>query len=184
MEQRNQILSGETNFHCSEAKLSHKVEQIRFQKNRNSLFNIDIDSELEATYNKILMHSDCMKKYLTSSRGVELSKKGNVIKCNECSLWSPFPSKETFTCFHCKKPLATLNCTKDIIVHKQKMINGQPLIVGEHIGRYSLKPDLWIQISKKGIPPRSPKVRGYAAISSLWHTLMKLLCSVKSSLRS
>ncbi|RTE85596.1 MULTISPECIES: N-6 DNA methylase [Gammaproteobacteria] len=151
VEHRNLILAGSTDFHSAELELSHKVEQSRFENNKNYLFNIDIDAELEATYNKILGQLDTLENHLNSSRGVELSKKGNVIQCVNCKKWSPSPSKETFKCSHCKSSMTTLECQKDIIIHKQVIKNSRPLIVGEHISRYSLRSDLWIDISKDGI---------------------------------
>jgi len=151
VEHRNLILSGNTDFHVAESDLSHKVEQSRFYKNKNFLFNIDIDSKLESTYNKIVSQTHTLNDYLSSARGVELSKKGNTIQCVKCKKWSPLPSKETFKCSHCRSSMTTIECDKEIIIHKQYSKKCRPLIVGEHISRYSLKPDLWIDISKDGI---------------------------------
>ncbi|WP_417689385.1 N-6 DNA methylase [Pseudidiomarina sp.] len=155
VEYRNLILAGNTDFHSAESELSHKVEQSRFKNNKNSQFNIDINDDLETTYNKILSQTHSLGDYLDSARGVELSKKGNVVQCVHCKKWSPLPSKEVFKCSHCRSLVTTLECHKEIIIHKQESLRRRPLIVGEHISRYVLKTDLWIDTSKHGIKYKS-----------------------------
>jgi adenine-specific DNA-methyltransferase len=151
VEYRNLILSGNATFKLAEERLSHKVEQNRFLNNKNYLFNIDIDSNLQKTFQTITSHSDNFAKYLTSTRGVELSKKGHIIKCSECNQWSPLPSKDVFLCPKCKETSLVIDCVKDVIIHKQQEKNSKKLVVGEHIQRYSILSDLWIETSKEGI---------------------------------
>lgn len=151
VEQRNLILYGKTSFEEAEKKLSHMVNQFRFASNKNYLFNIDINSDLESTYNKILTQNNTLYDYLNGSRGVELSKKGNVIQCTECHRWLPCPNKVIVDCMHCKSSIIVSECNKEVIIHKQDKIYCKPLIVGEHVNRYSIRSDLWIDCTKKGI---------------------------------
>jgi adenine-specific DNA-methyltransferase len=151
VEYRNLILAGNATFQLAEEKLSHKVEQRRFLNNKNYLFNIDIDSNLEKTFQNITLHSDNFAKYLTSTRGVELSKKGHIINCSECNLWSPLPSKDVFLCPKCKHSSLAIDCVKDVIIHKQPEKNSKNLVVGEHIQRYSIQSKLWIETTREGI---------------------------------
>ena len=50
-------------------------------------------------------------------RGVELSKFGKIMKCNQCSNWMPFSEKRTF-CIHCKKELSQVREVINIISEK------------------------------------------------------------------
>ncbi len=50
-------------------------------------------------------------------RGVELSKFGNIMKCNHCSNWMPFSEKRTL-CVHCKKELSQVREVINIISEK------------------------------------------------------------------
>jgi len=50
-------------------------------------------------------------------RGVELSKYGKIMKCNQCSKWMPFSEKRT-VCTHCKKELEDKGEVINIISEK------------------------------------------------------------------
>jgi tRNA1(Val) A37 N6-methylase TrmN6 len=157
-EHKNLILSDKFTFKKSESQLGHKVLQSRFLENDKLLFNIDIDRELEEVFNKILSHKDKLKNYIRGTRGVELSKKGNVVECKICKKWSPFPSRDVLHCSHCKQDVATSECNTEVIIHKNKTKNSRELIVGEHIKRYSSTTDLWLDMTKNGLKYKNDSI--------------------------
>ncbi len=158
VDHRELILAGKKDFHSSEVELCHKVEQSRFSNNRDALFNIDIDLSLEGTFNKINEHHATLGNYLCGSRGVELSKKGAVVQCLTCAQWLPAPSRSEFECTHCKSANTVTDCTREVIIQNTIGRSAKPIIVGEHIARYKLNTDLWIDVSKRGINYKNPSL--------------------------
>ncbi|WP_305464221.1 Eco57I restriction-modification methylase domain-containing protein [Photobacterium leiognathi] len=150
-ENRKKLLNGLISFTEAEAKLSHPVPQVRFLNNKDYIFNIDIDESLNSVYSKVLNMPMTCGDYLQGSRGVELSKKGNVTKCSNCGDWSPLPKKEKYICKRCKFLNTVSEDSKCVIIHKHDHGVSRKIIVGEAISRYDLNSDLWIELDKKGI---------------------------------
>ncbi|MEZ9479901.1 N-6 DNA methylase [Vibrio splendidus] len=150
-EYRKKILNNNMSFSDAESKLSHLIPQARFLNNKDFIFNIDIDQSLSKVYSHILNMPDTCDKYLQGSRGVELSKKGNVIKCYHCGNWSPLPKSNEYQCKKCKITNIVDDENKAVIIHRHDYGVSRKLIVGEAISRYSLNNDLWIELDKKGI---------------------------------
>ncbi|MBD1569211.1 N-6 DNA methylase [Aliivibrio sp. S10_S31] len=150
-EYRKKIIKGTMSFLEAEQELLHKIKQSRFTNNKDYLFNIDIDDSLSTIYTKILNQQHTCRDYLSSCRGVELSKKGNVIRCSSCEDWTPLPKKEVYECKSCGAQNIILEENKDVIVHQHDVGSSRSLIVGESISRYSLRNDLWIELDRKGI---------------------------------
>ncbi|EHK0063143.1 N-6 DNA methylase [Vibrio vulnificus] len=150
-ENRKKLLSNVITFTEAEVKLSHLVPQERFLNNKDYIFNIDIDESLNQVYSKVLNMPMTCGNYLRGSRGVELSKKGNVTKCSSCGDWSPLPKKEKYACKKCNYLNVVSEENKGVIIHKYDYGVSRKLIVGEAISRYGLNNDLWIELDKKGI---------------------------------
>lgn len=148
---RKKIIKGTMSFLEAEKELLHKIKQSRFATNKDYLFNIDIDDSLSGIYTKILNQKHTCRDYLSSSRGVELSKKGNVIRCPSCEYWTPLPKKEVYECKYCGDQNTLSDKNKDVIVHQHDVGGSGALIVGESISRYSLRNNLWIELDRKGI---------------------------------
>ncbi|NBX76485.1 MAG: hypothetical protein EBQ92_08015, partial [Proteobacteria bacterium] len=151
---RKQILSGQVGFQELEDTHSYKILQSRFSKNKDSLFNIDLRSEEEDLFNKFNTKST-IGDYLTSTRGVELSKSGKIVQCSQCESWMPLPTKEDFTCQHCKTKLSLQSVKTASIITPVKQKGAVPFIAGEHIHRYSAQSKLWLNASYEGINYKS-----------------------------
>lgn len=152
---RKEILSGNMSFYDAEKLLNHTVNQNQFYKNKDYLFSIDISTSEEKTMNKF---SDCDKSfgtYLKSGRGVELSKKGIVMKCNKCGLWMPLSKKDVKACGYCN--YAMQDYEQKSITSVKKRDGYIPFIVGENIRRYSINETWWIDSSLPGINYKSSK---------------------------
>ncbi len=150
-EMRKKILRGDVNFRDAEKKLTHHVKQSRFFNNKDSLFDIDISIDEESILHKINNSKSNFRSYLSSSRGVELSKTGKVAQCNNCYKWMPLPTNENIKCPYCKINLLNNNLRKAIIISKKKKDGYSPIIVGENIQRYKLINKYWIDTNKDGI---------------------------------
>lgn len=157
-EEKKLIMAGHMTFHEAESKFCHPVNQDRFLKNKNQSFNIDLNTGLENTFNKIVYSNHFLSNYLSSTRGIELSKKGKVYQCKNCKQWSPLPKKEISKCKSCNSENLILNSEVDIIIHTRKTKGRKSLLVGEHIKRYTLSPSLWIDIGRSGINYKSDEI--------------------------
>ncbi|MFC1830046.1 Eco57I restriction-modification methylase domain-containing protein [Thermodesulfobacteriota bacterium] len=150
-ELRKNILSGDTSFAEADISLSHKVKQNRFLNNSYHCFDIDLKSDEEKILKRINYRSLHFRDFLSSSRGIELSKLGKVIKCSFCNLWFPFPRSKSLKCPHCKSGLKQNELSFDTIISETKKNGYRPLLVGESVWRYKILKNKWINIKKKGI---------------------------------
>ena len=135
-----------------EADYSHTCEQDFFIKN-NFNFSIDISSDDTS----IIEHLELLPKLescLKSTRGVELSKKGNILQCPHCGLWQPFPSSKTIAiqCSHCKMAFDFDASNKSSIIgNKEDLDKSHPFLRGEDLSRYGYSQKLFIEVQKPGI---------------------------------
>ena len=152
---RKKILTGNMSFYEAEKLLKHTVYQNQFYKNKDYLFSIDISSVEEETMSKIYDYDKSFGTYLKSGRGVELSKKGIVMKCNKCGLWMPLSKKDVKVCGHCNYPMRDYD--QRSITSVKKRDGYIPFIVGENIRRYWINETWWVNSSLPGINYKSSK---------------------------
>ncbi|WP_213611375.1 N-6 DNA methylase [Pseudoalteromonas sp.] len=153
---RDRILSNESSFSLEEKLSKLNIKQKRFLENNNYQFNLELVPQHEDLYKSFKNFPKKIGDYLTSTRGVELSKKGNVINCVNCNYWQPLVSKKDgFTCKHCGHENLISSCEIDCII--SPTVKGKKIIVGEHITRYCCSGQLFIDDSKTGIKYKDPK---------------------------
>lgn len=148
---REQILTNSTTYLDAEKSLSHFVNQDRFATNDNYLFDIDIRQEEVKIIKKITKGKNTIGEYLSSSRGVELSKNGKVCKCNKCEFWTPLPNTNISKCSHCKALIDLESAEIRTIISKKYFKGSKPLLVGESVRRYAAFTRHWISMANKGI---------------------------------
>jgi adenine-specific DNA-methyltransferase len=152
---RNLILSNQKTFDEIENKVSHEIEQRRFSFAPEYLFNIDLENSMELAFNKILSQPRSIKYFLSSSRGVELSKRGKILKCPKCEYWQPLPKNERCLCSLCGDHFNVENGISDTIITDRFSSGLKSLIVGTNINRYACSPNLWIDTARLGINYKS-----------------------------
>lgn len=158
VEERNNIINGNKTLGSVELNYMHKVKFSRFNNDPNCLFNLDIDSTLQSTYELIASHNCKFGEYLCNHRGVELSKKGKITQCNFCNYWSPASKSEFINCKNCGEKLISKNLNEKVIIHSFYSDNYHPLIVGEDINRYKTNYNLWIDTTNVGINYKNPTI--------------------------
>lgn len=148
---KNLILKKELSLLAVQDSISHHVAQSRFAKNMDYRFDIDLSSDEEGTLNKFNSLKSYWEYWLQSSRGTELSKNGFVCQCTNCGNWIPRPNMLVKICSFCKCEfkLSVKNLSK--IIDSKKINGSKPIFVGEHIQRYQLKKNYWIDTKKRGI---------------------------------
>lgn len=102
----------------------------------------------------LLYQSSKIGDIAQSHRGVELSKKGVVLKCDFCAKWFPKPreqKKEKVKCPHCESLISKSQAIENVIITKKASKNTRRIIVGEDILRYNIKGNSYIRTSFEGI---------------------------------
>ncbi len=152
---RRWIALGEADFLDAEAALSHEVRTSRFLENRDALIDLDATDADSDTLRKLRTSGSTVADYLASSRGVELSKYGKVVHCPACGMWSPKP-KDTRICPSCNQTSSPLR--EDVMVSAVPLEGYVPFIVGEDVGRHSIRASRWIDLDREGINYKSAEL--------------------------
>ncbi|MFW9895505.1 MAG: Eco57I restriction-modification methylase domain-containing protein [Candidatus Thorarchaeota archaeon] len=84
------------------------------------------------------------------SRGVELTKSGEVIFCRQCKKYFPIPKKE-FLCPNCKVPFKKENIESIIKDNPPEMNRDHFELFVDSIQRYRINSYKYIELDKKGI---------------------------------
>lgn len=149
-----QILSGCLTFEALENAICHSRIQESFIADSCCL-TIDILSEDEQLVNK-LETGQHLRDVLTSHRGVELSKKGDIIKCPFCGKWMPQPksNKLNTKCGFCGSDFSIAESEKEKIIKPHSEVSDNlmlPFIAGEDMERYNFKVSRRIKLGYDGI---------------------------------
>lgn len=103
--------------------------------------------------NKFPKLKDLIKKddfKILLSRGIELTKKGEIILCENCRKYFPIP-KKVLNCPECKNPLKEEQIEKIIFDSVQNEDKDKFKLFINSINRYQVKDYSFIRIDKKGI---------------------------------
>lgn len=147
---KRMIINKEVELIDIDRHLKHEVLQSRFSHNANFEFDIDLKFDDISTFEKIEKNPP-LKRFVTNTRGAEISKKGIVCQCPKCNFWMPYPRAKNPLCPHCGKSynLNEINIDNIILSH-----NGEgnfKLKVGEDLYRYTSYSKTWINTLKHGI---------------------------------
>ncbi|MCX5804224.1 MAG: N-6 DNA methylase [Proteobacteria bacterium] len=148
---KKKVLSNELALEDAEKELSHKVPQRRFIENDKCIFDIDLKTEEEKTFDKIQNTGILFKNIVMNMRGAEISKKGIVCQCQKCRHWMPYPRAKKPKCTHCNSSLNLDNIKTDKIIMNRNGVGNAKLKVGEDLYRYTSISKSWINTHKKGI---------------------------------
>lgn len=100
----------------------------------------------------ILKKCYSIKDFCSSQRGVELSKKGYVLKCTKCGKWFPEPkNKSAVSCPHCKTKQFRNDMLICKIINNKITDHGAKFISGDTIYRYNTNSKLFIEKGYDGI---------------------------------
>jgi len=148
---KKKVISNEQPLEEIENELSHKVPQSRFYENKNYVFDIDLKTDEQKTFDKIQKYSDIIQQFVKNTRGAEISKKGVVCLCPNCKRWMPYPKSKHPKCKSCKTDLNLEKVTKDKIILNHNGVGNIKLKVGEDLFRFTSISKSWINTLKGGI---------------------------------
>lgn len=148
---KKKVISNELELEDVENELLHKVPQRRFFENDNCVFDIDLKTDEQLTFDKIQINSLPVKTFVKNTRGAEISKKGIVCQCPNCKQWMPYPKSKQPKCNNCYFTLSLEAVLKEKIVLNHNGIGNLKLKVGEDLFRFTSLSKSWINTLKEGI---------------------------------
>lgn len=148
---KKDILSNRNSLLKLEKSLNHQVLQSRFQDNEGFLFDIDLKSNELSTINRITSKRKFLGDYTTSTRGAEISKRGEVLQCPNCNKWMPSPKINFQKCNSCGIEFNNESALRERIVLNHNGLGNLPLKVGEDLFRFTSRTKSWLNTTKEGI---------------------------------
>lgn len=148
---KKRVVSNELALEEVESELLHKVPQSRFCENDNCVFDIDLKTDEQITFDKIKNNSVVIQQFVMNTRGAEISKKGVVCQCTKCKHWMPYPKAKQPKCSSCKTALNLERVTKEKIILNHNGVGNIKLKVGEDLFRFTSVSKSWINTLKDGI---------------------------------
>ncbi|OFX31585.1 MAG: hypothetical protein A2X08_09990 [Bacteroidetes bacterium GWA2_32_17] len=148
---KKRVMANELSLEEVEKELIHKVPQSRFIENDNCVFDIDLKSDEQKTFEKIQTGSFSIKQFVKNTRGAEISKKGVVCQCPKCKRWMPYPKSKQPKCNNCNTALNIDSVVKEKIILNHNGVGNIKLKVGEDLFRFTSVSKSWINTLKEGI---------------------------------
>ena len=148
---KRKVISNELSLESVEREMSHKVHQSRFTQNKNYIFDIDLKTVEQKTFEKIQRSNQYLGLFVSNTRGAEISKKGIVCQCTICKHWAPLPKTMQYNCSNCKASLNIGNVLKEKIVLNHNGVGNVKLKVGEDLFRFTSSSKGFLNTLKKGI---------------------------------
>ena len=148
---KKQVIANELSLEEVEKELIHEVPQSRFLQNDNCVFDIDLKTNEQKTFDKIQANNLAIRHFVRNTRGAEISKKGVVCQCPECHHWMPYPKSKQPKCNNCNALLKIASVAKEKIVLNHNGSGNIKLKVGEDLFRYTSVSKSWINTFKEGI---------------------------------
>ena len=148
---KKRVMANELSLEEVEKELIHKVPQSRFIENDNCVFDIDLKSDEQKTFEKIQTGSFSIKQFVKNTRGAEISKKGVVCQCPKCKRWMPYPKSKQPKCNNCNTALNIDSVVKEKIILNHNAVGNIKLKVGEDLFRFTSVSKSWINTLKEGI---------------------------------
>lgn len=148
---KKQVISNELSLEEVERQFMHKVPQSRFFENDNCVFDIDLKTDEQKTFDKIQKSRLLVKQFVKNTRGAEISKKGVVCQCPQCQHWMPYPKLKQPKCNNCNTALNIESVAKEKIILNHNGAGNIKLKVGEDLFRFTSVSKTWINTLKEGI---------------------------------
>lgn len=159
---RKKFLTEEYSLYDCYKKEVHEVRQSRFTLAKDYIFDIDARTEDEKLLEKIESHKINWNDIFTFSRGVEISKSGEVVICPNCKNAQGFSKKQYNSgekaCIKCKNIIKIENENVTQIISENKLNGFEKILVGENLQRYYICGRRYIKLNVLGINYKNPDV--------------------------
>ncbi|WP_270815241.1 N-6 DNA methylase [Hungatella effluvii] len=161
-EQRKAFLSGKSSLLAFYHKEMHKVKQSRFTRNVNFSFDVDTRQTEEELLYKIKRERIIWSNIFHFGRGVEISKKGELVFCPQCGMAQTFTGKQKESgkkkCKWCAEDIELTDLDVHKIIRSTPVEGYQKIYVGENVQRYGLRGEKYIKLNVEGINYKEPEL--------------------------
>ncbi|MFX0210686.1 MAG: Eco57I restriction-modification methylase domain-containing protein, partial [Candidatus Hodarchaeota archaeon] len=142
------------------------VPQASYLTNIDCIFTRAVDSHSQLLIQLIHENSSPLANFITVRRGEELSKRGGIMFCPNCTEWVPLSSrKPQIVCSQCHQPLSERDLKTNFLIQKETTAcHTQPILTGDDFEAFFIKTthfiDPTIKFRSKKDPSiyRSPKI--------------------------
>lgn len=152
---RKLYLAGKGTLDYFYNKNKHVVNQSRFLKNNACHFDIDTRIEEEELIKKIMTDSISWTNTFNFGRGVEISKRGDIVFCPICGQAQGYSKKHLQsgkkTCVYCSSSIIVSSDTVDHAIDDVPSVDSRAIYVGENIQRYCITGNCYIKLGINGI---------------------------------
>ncbi|MHA1727012.1 MAG: Eco57I restriction-modification methylase domain-containing protein [Promethearchaeota archaeon] len=165
--EKNPVKKRNNNIHViikKDTKIEQKFIPQKLIETWSYNFLIDLDQKDIEILNYLSTFFPSLKKLMNTpgfeimlSRGVELTKEGKVIYCNNCKKYMPFPRK-TRQCKNCGTPLDLALTEKIITEHPSPPLRKDYESFVYSIKRYKITKYKFINTLKQGINYKNPEI--------------------------
>jgi len=147
---RRRLLAGDVLLETVVTAQGHDVLQSHFAK-PDAAFDVDVSEVERATLDRMSGAPSVWSAWLRPFRGVEIGKSGATVVCPACGAHRPVPRGDGH-CPGCGAAMSALAVTVPIIRDGCTGAPGwRPVVVGEDVGRYSVRVRREIRLGVPGI---------------------------------
>ena len=158
-----------------------RVPQDFYLTNMDYIFTKDFDPQSKKLVQLINENSIPLGHFLTIRRGEELSKRGGIMYCPNCTEWVPLSSRKTsIICSSCKQSLDedTLE-TKFLINRDPSSFHTQPILTGDDFESFSIQNTHFIDPTVEFRTKKNPSI--YISPKIVLQKIKPYLCAAFDS---
>ncbi|MFX1515445.1 MAG: Eco57I restriction-modification methylase domain-containing protein [Promethearchaeota archaeon] len=160
-----------------------RVPQDFYLTNIDYIFIKEFDPQSNQLIQLIKKDSTSLDHFLTIRRGEELSKRGGIMYCPNCTEWVPLSSRKTsIICSTCKQSLNESSLKiKFIIKNKPTSSHTQPILTGDDFEAFSIHNTHFIDSTVKFRSKKNPFI--YTSPKIVMQKIKPYLCAAYDSNR-
>ncbi|UCG02173.1 MAG: N-6 DNA methylase [Candidatus Heimdallarchaeota archaeon] len=157
------------------------VPQTSYLTNIDYIFSKDFDPQSTKLIQLINKNSTALDHFLTIRRGEELSKRGGIMFCPNCTEWVPLSSrKPSIICSICKQPLSQGDLkTKFLISNEPTSHHTQPILTGDDFEAFLIPATHFINPTFKFRSKKNPSI--YTSPKIVIQKIKPYLCAAYES---
>lgn len=148
-EDRKKVIDGKKSIFDIFENSYYLIEQNRLSK--ESSFSIDIKDKDVNLIQKIKSNKVSVCSYFRFGRGVEISKRPDMVICPECGHAQGYLKNDKKTCVSCGNTFDIATSKKVEVISLYSKKDYSPILVGENIQRYKIDGKRYLNDNVKGI---------------------------------
>jgi hypothetical protein len=158
-----------------------RVPQASYLTNIDNIFTKEFNPQSAQFIQLINENSSPLAQFLTIRRGEELSKRGGIMFCPNCTEWVPLSSRKSrILCSICKQPLHESELkTRFLITQQPTPHHTQPILTGNDFEAFSIHATHFIDPTVKFRSKKNPSI--YSSPKIIVQKIKPFLCAAYDS---